>query len=104
MTDHTSVMIAIGFMAILLILSILIRRRSHAIRRDDIHAVKILSTLALSAKEKILLLEVQDQKILVGVTANQISNLFSFDDKRADLAFEDVAQWQPASQLNMRTE
>lgn len=41
--------------------------------------IKILSAQALTAKDRLVLVEVKGQCILVGITPNQISNLLTFE-------------------------
>lgn len=104
MTDYQNIMIAVGFIVILLIMSVIIRKRSSGVRRADMNAVKIINTLALSSKEKILLIEVRHQQLLVGVTANNISTLKIFDEQKSDLSYEKISNWQQNSPNILRNE
>ncbi|AEF53872.1 flagellar biosynthetic protein FliO [Marinomonas posidonica IVIA-Po-181] len=64
-------------------------------RQSDI---KILSVQSLGAKEKIMLLEVEHEKVLIGVTGHTISHLKSFPARGASFTNELAeAQQQSAS-------
>lgn len=55
--------------------------------------IKTLSILSLGTKEKILLLEVEGERLLVGVTASQMSTLKTFSSVDTELnstAFAEV--------------
>jgi flagellar protein FliO/FliZ len=53
------------------------------------HAMRIVGSMSLGAKEKVLLLHVEDKHILVGVTPQAISSLHVFDE---EVAIYDAAQ------------
>lgn len=46
---------------------------------QSVGAMKIVSSLPLGIKEKLLLVQVGDQQILIGVTPSNISRIESFD-------------------------
>jgi flagellar protein FliO/FliZ len=57
--------------------------------------MKMISAMSVGTKEKIMLVEVEGEKVLLGVTTHQISLLKSFDtppEKHGDGAFADKMQ------------
>ena len=47
--------------------------------------MKIVSSLSLGQKEKIIVIEAGERQLLLGVTAQQITNLYVFDESIIDL-------------------
>ncbi|HEU5282085.1 MAG TPA: flagellar biosynthetic protein FliO [Gammaproteobacteria bacterium] len=64
-------------------------------RPQGLSSIKTVAMLSLGSKEKILLIEVLGQKVLVGVTPSQISTLKTFTDTLSEdslESFNDVYQ------------
>jgi flagellar protein FliO/FliZ len=51
--------------------------------------IKIINSLSIGPKEKIILLEVNQTYLLVGATANQIDTLYAFDELKPQTANSD---------------
>ncbi|MGI1677444.1 MAG: flagellar biosynthetic protein FliO [Cellvibrionaceae bacterium] len=47
--------------------------------------LKIVSTLSLGQKEKIVIIEAGEQQLLLGITSQQVTNLHTFDESVIDL-------------------
>lgn len=54
--------------------------------------IKIISAQSLGTKEKLMLVEVEGERILIGVTSSGISHLRSFPAKRAEVSFAAVME------------
>lgn len=67
-------------LGVLFICSILLKKWA-LFRQGGDRNVRLMQSLAVGSRERILLLEVQSQKILVGVSGNHIQTLHVFSDK-----------------------
>lgn len=77
------VLIALGIVtAAILALAWMAKRlgNTHLLQQRDL---KVLSTMSLGTREKIVLIEVEKQKILLGVTPTNISSLHVFDSSQS---------------------
>ena len=67
------------FVLLLIITAAFLLKRSKFAGRIANKNIKVISHFSIGAKEKLVLIEVDQQKILLGVTAHQIRTLHAFD-------------------------
>ena len=90
---NASVQMTLGLGAVLLVILGLawVARRFNLGNLGSASHMKVVSALPVGAKEKILLVEVEGKRLLVGVTAQQISLLQSLEDAPGEPASGDFA-------------
>lgn len=87
-TVGTLVSLGIGLIAVIAIIygcAWIIRRMSGMTGANN-NAIKVVSVMALGARERIALIEVGGQQILVGITPSTIRTLQVFDEPVVDAA------------------
>ncbi|TNE75198.1 MAG: flagellar biosynthetic protein FliO [Gammaproteobacteria bacterium] len=87
-TVGTLVSLGIGLVAVIAIIygcAWIIRRMSGMTGANN-NAIKVVSVMALGARERIALIEVGGQQILVGITPSTIRTLQVFDEPVVDAA------------------
>lgn len=94
------VLLALGIvMAAIFALGWIVKRlgNTHLLQQRN---MKLLSTMPLGTREKVVLMEVENKKILLGVTPNQISSLHVFD---GDDGLADPGNSETQAELNAST-
>jgi len=69
----------VGMVSLILVLAWSVRRfgGSSFSRNKDMH---IISSLALGTRERVALIDVKGQKLLLGITAQNVNHLYTFDE------------------------
>jgi|GEM_PF-6489142 len=80
MHQSLSTLIALVCVIPLIILTLWLFKKSMVLRLNDNPDIKIINQLSLGSKERLLLLKVKQETILVGVTAQQITTLHVCND------------------------
>lgn len=85
-TMGTLVSLGIGLLAVIAIIygCVWIIRRMNGMTGMNNQAIKVVSVMALGARERIALIEVGGQQILVGITPSAIRTLHVFDEPVVD--------------------
>jgi flagellar protein FliO/FliZ len=89
------VMLNLLFVLTLAFVFLYVAKRFKQGRPQGLSSIKTVAMLSLGSKEKILLIEVLGQKVLVGVTPSSISTLQTFTDAVSENnleSFNDVYQ------------
>lgn len=84
--------ISLVFIVALILAGAWLTRRSGLLRTGNDRSLKVLGTQSLGARSYVALIEVEDARLVLGVTANQISLLHTLPPAPAD-----VATYAPAS-------
>jgi len=78
------VLLGLGFVLILIFaIAGLVKKFGHGIASNNQH-MKIVSQLPVGTREKVIVVEVGEKQIMLGVTAQQINTLQVFDDPVID--------------------
>lgn len=77
-------------LALIFLIATIVKRFGGAAILNNQH-MKILSTLSLGQKEKVLIIEAGDQQLLLGVTSQQITRLHHFEQPIVDLKTKQAA-------------
>ena len=75
----TQIIICLAFLIIIFFLSKILSKKSTFNKKSN-REIDILEKIHIGQKEKIVLLQVANQKLLVGVTSNNISLIKNMDD------------------------
>lgn len=75
----TQIIICLAFLIIIFFLSKILSKKSTFNKKSN-REIDILEKIHIGQKEKIVLLKVANQKLLVGVTSNNISLIKNMDD------------------------
>lgn len=75
MQQSLTSLIALACILPLIFLTLCLYKKSMGLRLSSNQDIKILSQMPLGTKEKLLLLQVNEEILLIGVTAQQISTL-----------------------------
>lgn len=82
--DMMTVFLGLGLVLVLIFGCAWLVRRMTGLQAAGNGAIKIVSVLPVGTRERIALVEVGGKQLLVGVTANQITTLHSFDEPVVD--------------------
>ena len=78
--------ISLVFIVALILAGAWVTRRSGLLRTGNDRSLKVLGTQSLGARSYVALIEVDDARLVLGVTANQISLLHTLPPAKPDLA------------------
>jgi len=92
-------LLSLAFVIALIPLSILAMKKLQKVQGKLGNApIKILNVQALGAKEKLVVIEVDQQKLLLGVTAQSISLIKTLSEKKVEFSDYITPQVQPQAQ------
>lgn len=79
---HQSLVSIIALVCVipLIFLTLWLFKKSMALRLSDNQDIKIINQMSLGSRERLLLLKVKQETILIGVTAQQITTLHVCND------------------------
>ncbi len=65
--------------------------KSRAVHGSDNNVIKILATQTLGPKERIVLIEVADKQMVLGMTSSQVQTLHVFDESVVDTSEQTIS-------------
>ncbi|MBV1883795.1 MAG: flagellar biosynthetic protein FliO [Pseudomonadales bacterium] len=83
-------LLGLAFVIGMVLLSAWFVKRTNLVKYGQAQRLNLLSTFPLSAKEKVILIEVNGMEILLGVTAQNIQTLYAFEEKEKGAGIDRV--------------
>ncbi len=85
MDMHVFILYSLLVILLLLLLLIAIKKYSGNFSQQD-RKFKIVDSVAIGIKQKIIVFSYNEMKIMIGVTPNQISHICTLEDKDTDFS------------------
>lgn len=84
MADIITVVGGLGLVLLVIFACAWMVRRIGLVPSANTSHIKVLAVLAVGSRERVTLIEVGGKQLLLGVTANQVNTLYSFDEPVVD--------------------
>lgn len=78
-TEYAHMMLNLGLILILVLVLVFALKKIRFSKLAKNQQIAIINTVPIGSKERVLLIEVNDKTLLIGVTPNHISTLHVFD-------------------------